>query len=121
MAELTYRIDLPGEPPAVTVDGDAVTMSREAAPCENTGLWAAEQLTFDWPGNPGVDAIAEDFDSVWTERENEAMAESTASGEGDGSDALLTEMYEQMLAMQEAQEATDAALCDLYEAMGGEQ
>ena len=34
-------------------------------------------------------------------------------------DALATDLYEQLLAVQESQAATDAALSDIYEALAG--
>lgn len=120
MIRYAAPVDLAEEPPSVAIDGDTVTLSSDVVHYDNTGLWGAQQLSCEWPDHPSADDILSIFDVAWIEWSNQYMAQQQDDS-GDGSDALLTDMYEQMLTMQEAQEATDAALCDLYEAMGGEQ
>lgn len=117
MTEYTYRIDLPTEPPAVAVEDRTVTLSRNVVQFDNTGLWGAEQLTFQDEESHDPAYYSERFDEYWSR----CMAEAPSDpmNQGDGTDAILTDMYEQMLSMQEQQAATDAALCDLYEALAG--
>lgn len=120
MIHYAAPIDLPEEPTAVSIDGDTVTLSADIVRFDNTGLWGARQLSCEWPDHPSAGDILSIFDVCWIEWNNQYISQQQDDSEYD-SDALLTDMYEQMISMQEAQEATDAALCDLYESIGGVQ
>lgn len=117
MTEYMLRIDLPTEPPAVAMDGRTVTLSRRVSHFENTGLWGAEQLTFQDDESHDTAYYSERFDEYWSRCMAEVLSDSMNQGEGTG--ATLTDMYDHMLSMQEQQAVTDAALCDLYEALAG--
>ncbi|MEY8436536.1 hypothetical protein AAK967_02165 [Atopobiaceae bacterium 24-176] len=103
------------KPPAAYIEespyGGRTCYLRKGIAQGDDGTWSCVVLQFDAPDGLTEPAAEERIDELWAEY----------APDEDGTDALLTDMYEQMLSMQEAQEATDAALCDLYEALGGEQ
>lgn len=119
MTEYTYRIDLPTEPPAVAVDGRTVTLSRRVSHFENTGLYGAEQLTFQDDESHDPAYYSERFEECWGALMADIVDESMRQDGDADPDALATDLYEQLLAVQESQAATDAALSDIYEALAG--
>lgn len=118
MTEYTYRIDLDEEPSAVAVDGHTATLSRNVVQFDNTGLWGAEQLTFQDVESHDPAWYSKHFDEVWEAKAAEAIASSMTDG-GTEPDALATKLYERLIAVQDSQATTDAALSDIYEAVAG--
>lgn len=119
MTEYTYRIDLPTEPPAVAVEDRTVTLSRNVVQFDNTGLWGAEQLTFQDEEGHDPACYSERFEECWGVLMADIVDESMRQDGDADPDALATDLYEQLLAVQESQAATDAALSDIYEALAG--
>lgn len=120
MITYEYLIDLPEMPESVEVSGQTVILSRNIVRFDNTGLWGCERYSKDWPDHPSEEDIVKNFDSIWDDWNSQYIAQQQEETVDD-SDALLTSMYEQLISVQESQEATDAVLCDLYEALGGGQ
>lgn len=119
MIHYAAPIDLPEEPSPVAIDGDKVTLSTNILHFDNTDLWGARQISQDWPDHPEEAVIFDNFDTIWNQWLAQSMAEQSSQDEEGGTDAVLTDLYEEMLALQEAQKAQDATLCDLYEAILG--
>lgn len=98
------------KPPAVYIEdtpsGSRVCYLRKDI-IKNSDAWNCITLQFDAPDSLTVESATTHFDELWDQYDP-----------GD-TDTTLTDMYEQMVAMQEAQAATDAALCELYESMAG--
>ena len=69
--------------------------------------WDCTVVQFDAASDLTLEAATARFDELWVAHEPE------------DTDSLLTDMYEQLVSMQSAQAATDAALCDIYESLAG--
>lgn len=69
--------------------------------------WDCTVVQFDAASDLTLEVATACFDELW------------ATHEPEDTDSLLTDMYEQLVSMQSAQAATDAALCDIYESLAG--
>lgn len=98
------------KPPAVYIEnnsgGGKVCYLRKNIVQVGDG-WDCTVVQFDAAPDLTLEAATARFDELW------------ATHEPEDTDSLLTDMYEQLVSMQGAQAATDAALCDIYESLAG--